>query len=139
MSDQISNVNIISWPEKNKAKLEHSFNPEKRCPVSIRFAKESADVRLNTSPKEPMHVAMDMNVSAEAPFPVTFLLGESICAGSDYAVGIHIFDHHVATIRLKGITKFFGCGPEEERCPVPSKPQGTNHLTTQMDTVNLKR
>ncbi len=117
MADQEHNLNIISWPEKNKAKLEHSFESEKPCPVSIRFDEDSSDVRLNTSPKEPMNVAMNMNVSADDPFPVAFRLGESICASSDYVVGLQIFDHQVATVHLKGLTKLFGCGQNEERCP----------------------
>lgn len=139
MADQTNNVNIVSWPEKNKAKLEHSFNSEKPCPVSIRFDEDSADMRLNTSPKSPMHVAMNMNVNTEDPFPVTFRLGESICASSDYAVGIQIFDHHVATIRLKGLTKLFGCGPEEERCSVSEKPEGPGTIATHLDPTHLRR
>lgn len=123
MPDQNKNVNIVSWPTKNKAKLEHSFNSEKPCPVSIRFDEDSADMRLNTSPKEPMHVAMNMDVSAQEPFPVSFKLGESICASSEYAVGFQIFDHHVATVRLKGLTKLFGCGQNDENCPGNEPPE----------------
>ena len=110
MAEEINNnVRIISWPEKNKALLEHSFNSEKPCPVSIAFDRPPAHLKFDTSPKEPLHVDMNMNVRTEESFPVSFRLQESICARSDYAVGIQIFDHHIATIRLAGLTKLFNC------------------------------
>jgi hypothetical protein len=114
--DVNNNVKIVLWPEKNKAMLEHSFNSEKPCPVSIVFD-SPATIKFDTNPKEPLHVDMNMQLRTES-LPVTFRLAEAICARSDYAVGIQFFDHHVATIRLAGLTKLFNCNSETGLCDV---------------------
>ena len=117
MAEDVNNtVKIISWPEKNKAMLEHSFNSEKPCPVSIVFD-SPATIKFDTNPKEPLHVDMNMQLRTES-VPVTFRLAEALCARSDYAVGIQFFDHHVATIRLAGLTKLFNCNDEKGLCDV---------------------
>ena len=114
--DVNNNVRIVQWPEKNKAMLEHSFNSEKPCPVSMKFD-SPATIKFDTTPKEPLHVDMNMLLRTEA-LPVTFRLAEAICARSDYAVGIQFFDHHVATIRLAGLTKLFNCNDEKGLCDI---------------------
>ncbi len=109
-------VKIVAWP-KEPAKLEHSFDSEKPCPVSISFEKAPANVIVHSTPEEPLHVDMDMNVIAQKPIPVCIKLCEPICVKSKYTIGIDIFDRPVSTITLQGETRLFNCREEE-----PSKP-----------------
>ncbi len=115
MSDQKRDVYIEKWP-KEPAKLEHDFKSEKPCPVSISFENASANVAIQTSPKEPFNVNMNMNVRVEDQLPVCVRLCEPICAKSDYTVGLEIFDRPVASITIKGMTRIFNC---EEPSPFP--------------------
>jgi len=104
------NISIVSWP-KESAKLEHSFQ-ETPCPVSISFEKSSANVFVQTNPGQPIQVEMAMNVVAKEVFPICIQMCEPICAKSDYAIGIVIFDHPVASISVKGVTRFQNCREE---------------------------
>jgi hypothetical protein len=93
------NVTIVSWPEQ-PAKVEHQFKMEKPCPVLISIE------------KEPLNVDMNMKLSAREPIPVCIKLCEPICAKSEYAIGIEIFDKPFAGITIRGMTRFFSC-PDE--------------------------
>ncbi len=108
MAEQENKVYILSWPE-SPAKLEHRFDPQNACPVSIAFEERPANIVIQTSPREPLNVDMDMHVSAREPIPVCIKLCEPICARSDYAVGITLFDRPVAAISVRGQTKLFNC------------------------------
>ncbi|HLP16617.1 MAG TPA: hypothetical protein VK470_10190 [Bacteroidota bacterium] len=101
-------VKIVAWP-KEPAKLEHSFNSDKPCPVTISFQKEPAILGFATSTENPMHVDMNMKLSAEKPVPVCIQLCEPICVKSEYVIGIDIFDRPVGSITFKGMSRLFMC------------------------------
>jgi len=118
MASEERDVKIIQWPE-NSARLEHEFKMEEPCPVAIHFLKPPAHVKIETSPKEPLHVDMKMGVSADDTIPVCLTLCEPICADSDYTVGLSILEKPLAAISIKGRTKLFNCDdeePDELRC-----------------------
>ncbi len=104
-------VKITAWP-KEAAKLEHRFNSEKPCPVSISFEKTPANVFVHSNPKEPLYVDMAMNVIARETIPVCIKLCEPICVKSRYTVAIDIFDRPVATITLQGESRLYNCQEE---------------------------
>ena len=101
-------VKIVAWPEE-PAKVEHRFNSEKPCPVSIAFEKTPANVIVHSNPKEPLHVDMAMNVIAKETIPVCIKMCEPICVKSKYAIAIDIFDRPVANIVLQGETRISNC------------------------------
>ena len=111
MSEEKNYVHIVSWPEK-AAKLEHNFNSEKPCPVSILIEKEPLNVEIRSLPEQPLNVNMNMNVAAKEVIPVCVKLCEPICAKSEYTIGIDIFDKPVAGITIKGLTRLFNCHEE---------------------------
>ena len=108
MAIQEEVVKIVAWPEET-AKLEHSFDLDKPCPVSISFEDKPANVFIQTTPRQPLHVDMAMNLVAKDTIPVCIKLCEPICAKSDYTIGITIFDRQVATITIRGLTRLFNC------------------------------
>ena len=105
-------VKILAWPEQ-PAKLSHQFESGTPCPVSIGFEPAPAHVSIETTPKTPLYVDMAMRLSAEKPVPICIRLCEPICAESEYTIGIQIFDRPVATITLRGKTRFFNCEEKE--------------------------
>lgn len=104
-------VHIESWP-KEPALLKHQFECETPCPVRIIFEKDPAHVVVMTDPGRPLDVNMAMNLSAKDTIPVCIKLCEPVCANSEYNIGIVIFDRPVATITVKGTTRFFNCREE---------------------------
>lgn len=112
MDEQKNLVTIVGWPEKQRALLEHHFVLEKPCPVSIVFDPAPANVVVQMNTKEPVQVNMNMNMLAREPIPLCIKVCEPICARSDYTVGIDIFDRPVASITVRGQTKFFNCTEE---------------------------
>lgn len=117
-------VRIVAWP-KEPAKLEHSFNSEKACPVSISFQKDPAIIGFATTPENPMNVDMNMKISADKPVPVCIKLCEPICIRSEYVISVDIFDRPVGSITLKGMSKLFSCRDEQE-APATRKCVGFN-------------
>jgi len=114
---QDENVTIVSWPEEPAA-LEHRFDPNNPCPVSIRFTDTAAQVIVATDPQKPLDVNMNMAVSAKEPIPVCIKLCEPICARSDYTISLNIFDNPFASITVRGITQIAACDdkpPTRER------------------------
>ncbi len=109
MADQ--DIRIQGWP-KEAARLSHEFGGEKPCPVAIHFDDSMARVALETNSEDPIHIAMDMQLSARAPLPICIKVCEPICARSEYVIGIQIFDRPVATITVSGKTTFFNCNEE---------------------------
>jgi hypothetical protein len=104
-------VRIVEWP-KEPARLEHHFELDKPCPVSILF--DQAPAHVVVSPLEqPLNIDMQMSLKAREPIPVCIKLCEPICAKSDYTIGITIFDRPVATINVRGLTRLFACQKEE--------------------------
>ena len=63
------------------------------------------------STKEPLNInsAMDSTVFVKGEVPICIRLCEPICAKSEYAIGITIFDRPVATITIHGQTRLFNC------------------------------
>jgi hypothetical protein len=106
------NITIASWPEK-PASLEHRFDPNTPCPVSIHFTDTAAQILVATDPKTPLDVNMNMTVSAREAVPICIKLCEPICARSDYTIGLNVFDNAFATITLRGITQIAPCGDEK--------------------------
>ena len=104
-------VKIVAWP-KEPAKVEHRFNSEKPCPVSISFEKTPANVIVRSNPKEPFNVDMAMNLIAKETIPVCIKMCEPICVKSKYAIAIDIFDRPVANIVLQGETRISNCQEE---------------------------
>jgi len=117
MAEKEKYVRIISWPE-GPAKLEHKFKVDKPCPVSISFERSPANVLIHTTPEEPLHVDMAMNVVAKKTIPVCIKLCEPICVKSEYTIGIDIFDRPVAAITIRGQTKLFNCREQEPAKPI---------------------
>lgn len=113
MATEKRDVKIMAWP-KESAKLEHSFDSKKPCPVSIVFEKNPANVVIHTTQDNPFNVDMNMKVTAKDTIPVCVKLCEPICAKSDYTIGIDIFDRPVGTITLKGMTRLFNCREQQE-------------------------
>ncbi len=114
MPDQ-KEIKITAWP-KQKATLEHYFQLDKPCPVSIHFDDKPANLNINNSKERPFHVNMDMNLKAKEDIPVCIKICEPICAVSDYSVGIEFLGQSIANIRLKGKTKIAHCKDDD---PVP--------------------
>lgn len=111
-------VRIVEWPQ-GSAQLEHRFEPENPCPVSISFEQTPAHVVLSSSPDQPINVDMNMRVTVREPIPVCIKVCEPICARSDYTIGINIFDNPFALITVRGMTRLFNCReepPAEETC-----------------------
>ena len=110
------NVRIVTWPD-GPARLEHRFELEKPCPVSIHFTEAPARVEVSTSPRRPLDVNMNMALTAREVIPVCLKVCEPICARSDYTVGIDVFDRPVASISVRGETRLFNC----EEKPIPKE------------------
>lgn len=119
MADE-KNIRIVEWP-KQKARLEHHFQLDKPCPVSIVFEDDPAYVHLKTDPDEPLDVNMDMdmNVKAVEDIPVCIKLCEPICATSDYEIGINLLGRPLASISVQGETVLDHC--EDEQDPRPEQ------------------
>ena len=100
------NITIASWPEE-PASLEHRFDPNTPCPVSIRFTDTAARILVATDPKTPLDVNMNMAVSAREAVPICIKLCEPIYAESQYTISISIFDRPVVTLTLRGKTRLF--------------------------------
>jgi hypothetical protein len=71
----------------------------------------NGNVRIVSWPPEPLSInaAMDSALTVRGDVPVCIRLCEPICAKSDYAIGITIFDRPVATITVSGLTRLFNC------------------------------
>lgn len=110
-------VSIVSWPEQ-AARLDHTFNLDKPCPVSISFEPAPANVVLSSDPQRPLQVSMAMQLVAREPVPVCISVCEPICARSDYTIGIEVFGNPFASITVRGTTRLFACR-EEAPPPVP--------------------
>jgi hypothetical protein len=103
-----SDVRIIAWPDQ-PASVQHKFAFEEACPVKVSFDDTPANVVVRSDPQQPLNVNMRMNVQTKEPFPVCIKLCEPICARSDYAIGITIFDRFVAAISIRGETRLAAC------------------------------
>ncbi len=111
-------VRILAWPE-GPAHLEHRFEMEKPCPITVSFEQTPARVVLASDPQQPVNINMNMRVSAREPIPLCIKVCEPICARSDYMIGINIFDNPFASITVRGITRLFNCNeqpPPQEIC-----------------------
>ncbi|MDO8673464.1 MAG: hypothetical protein Q7O66_18810 [Dehalococcoidia bacterium] len=104
MAVQEEQVTIVGWPS-DPAKVNHSLKVDGPCPVSISFEKTPANVIIQTTPKQPLYVALDMNMAARETIPVCIKLCEPIYAESDYQIGINILGKSWGAITLKGVTK----------------------------------
>lgn len=107
MADE-HDVNILSWPNE-PARLEHHFNSEKPCPVSLSFDTTPAHVILSGSFDNPLAVDMNMNLKVPETIPICIRLCEPICAESNYTIGLSIFDRPLISITIRGKTRFYSC------------------------------
>ncbi len=110
-------IRIVSWP-KEPAALEHRFDPDEPCPVSISFDETPAQVVIRTDPQQKLDVNMDMDIRAKNPIPVCISMCEPLCLDSDYTIGINIFDNPFSTIRVRGRSKLSNCRDTPEPKPV---------------------
>lgn len=110
-------VRITSWP-KEPAILEHRFDPDEPCPVSISFDETPAQVVIRTDPQQKLDVNMDMDIRAKRPVPVCISMCDPLCLDSDYTIGINIFDNPFSTIRVRGRSKLFNCRDVPDVKPV---------------------
>lgn len=101
-------IRILEWP-KEKAKLEHYFQVDKPCPVSIIFEENPAHVHLKTDPDRPLDVNMDMNLKAVDDIPLCIKICEPICATSNYEIGINLLGSPLASITVNGRTVLAEC------------------------------
>jgi hypothetical protein len=119
MAVEEERVSILAWPEKQPALLRHGFDADQPCPVTLAFAPTPAQVVVSSTVQDPVHVQMNMQVSARQPLPVCISLCEPICARSDYRIGIQIFNNPFATIDVRGTTRLSRCDEapaEQEVC-----------------------
>lgn len=110
-----SNVRIVEWPKEQDLRLSHGFEDGAPLPVKVGFD-GPIDVNVANG-KEPLDVAMAMEVSARRPVPLCISLCEPICAKSDYRIDIAIFDQPVANIVVRGLTRLFNCDDESPSTP----------------------
>ena len=110
MADE-SIVRIVEWP-KEAARLEHRFEFDRPCPVSISFEPTPARVIVATAPAQPLDVEMNMRVAFRETVPLCIRLCEPVCARSDYSIGITLFDRPIISIRVRGTTRLFNCNEE---------------------------
>ncbi|MGD0291698.1 MAG: hypothetical protein ABSC63_18920 [Candidatus Binataceae bacterium] len=103
-------VKVIGWPSQ-PAQLEHQFVGGTACPVQISFDKTPANVTVQATAQDPVHVDMNMNMNlmARNTIPVCIEVCKPICVQSEYTIGIEIFDRPVALITLRGQTRIFNC------------------------------
>jgi len=99
-------VRIQEWPDQ-PARLEHRFDPDQPCPVTLSFEAAPANVIVHT--KEPLAVDMRMALTAREDIPLCIKICEPICARSEYTIGIDIFDRPVAAITVRGQTRLMAC------------------------------
>jgi hypothetical protein len=111
MAEEKEAVRILAWPSQ-PALLEHRFDLEKPCPVSILFEDAPASVLLSSPPEQ--SVRMDMNIAVKEAIALCVRVCEPICAKSEYTIGISVFDHPVVSIALRGLTRIFNCREEEK-------------------------
>ena len=111
-------IRILEWP-KEKARLEHYFQVDKPCPVSIVFEENPAHVHLKTDPERPLDVNMDMNLKAVEDIPLCIKICEPICATSNYEIGINLLGSPLASITVQGRTVLAEC--KDTVKPVPEK------------------
>lgn len=104
-------VRIQEWP-KEPARLQHTFDAEQPCPVTLSFEDSPANVILHT--REPLSVDMRMALTAREDIPLCIKICEPICARSEYTIGIDIFDRPVAAITVRGQTKLMGCDDKSD-------------------------
>jgi len=105
-------VKIIEWPS-GKARLDHFFNLDKPCPISIIFDDKPIQVKVNATEKEPLNVNMNMLLEAKKTIPLCIKICEPICATSNYNIGIRLFGQPFADIGVKGVTRLAPCKEEE--------------------------
>ena len=82
---------------------------EQPCPVVLSFDDEPLGIRLNTSPKQPIHVDMPIDLQVKEPIPVCITLCEPICTDSSYRIDVSLFGIPLPSIRVGGDTDFFNC------------------------------
>ncbi|MBV6522807.1 MAG: hypothetical protein MNPFHGCM_02957 [Gemmatimonadaceae bacterium] len=72
---------------------------------------ETTNINILSWPKEPATVnqATDSTIAVRGQVPICIRVCEPICARSEYAIGITIFDRPVATITVSGETRLFNC------------------------------
>ncbi len=99
-------VHIADWP-KEPARLEHAFDADRPCPVTLSFEPNPANVNVRTP--DPLSVDMRMALTVREDVPLCIKICEPICVRSEYTIGIDIFDRPVAAITVRGTTKLMGC------------------------------
>lgn len=112
MAVEESRVSIVAWPPDQPALLRHGFDADQPCPVTVAFAPTPAQVVVSSTAQDPVHVQMNMQVTARQPLPVCITVCEPICARSDYRIGIQIFNNPFATIDVRGTTRLAPCRDE---------------------------
>lgn len=70
---------------------------------------QASTVNIVGWPKEPLAVQQMSEIAVKGQVPVCIRVCEPICARSDYAIGVTIFDRPVATITVSGETRIFNC------------------------------
>lgn len=101
---QTSHVRITAAPDA-PLPLHHGFDPAAPLPVTLRLGDTPLPLRLHSGERA-LAVDMRMLLSARRALPLCLSLCEAICVDSDYRIEITVFDRPVATIRLKGRTRF---------------------------------
>jgi hypothetical protein len=113
-------VTIRSWPDE-AARLHHAFERDESVPLAVSFEGAAASVNVATAPRRPLRVDMPTTLRADKPVPVCLSLCEPICAQSDYAIGIRLFDEMVVGIRIRGRTVIDDCRRRPQR-PTADRP-----------------
>lgn len=102
-----SDVRVVSWPEDEPLKVEHSVGGGT---LPVRLAVDATPIMARVaSGDRPLDVAMRLAVNADDPMPLCVTICEPLCVTSDYIIAIEIFDRPVATIRVRGRTRVAPC------------------------------
>ena len=104
MADDKS-LRIVEWPSAALA-LAHTYAGDRPLPLAASFGTSPVSVRLSTAGGPPLSLSLSSLWAARGTIPLCLSLCESICATSDYTIGITLFDKPVATIRIQGRTVF---------------------------------
>jgi hypothetical protein len=98
-------VRIVGWAPA-PLPMTHAYTGNHPLRIAAGFGTAPLGVHVSADGGQPFALSLSMLLAAPGAIPMCLSLCESICATSDYTVGITIFNKPVVTIRLQGRTVF---------------------------------